>query len=180
MNSAKSANLLMVAYNYKSQGKKVLLVKPVIDTRFGSTMIASRAINGVDADLIIDGKYTNFTEYTDYNCILCDEAQFLSIQNIDGLREISRFVPVICYGLRTDYTGHLFEGSKRLFEMADVIEEIKTVCVKCDKKATINAKFRLSTNNSKIILYQPPTNGQVIELGGEDLYQPMCYQCWKN
>lgn len=177
MNSSKSANLLMVAHNYKSQGKKVLLVKPAIDTRFGSDMIDSRAIEGVQADLVIDEHFSDFSQYCNVNCILVDEASLMSACNIEGLRQAAKQVPVICYGLRTDFTGHLFPGSKRLMELADTIEEVKTVCVECDRKATMNAKFKILPDGTKKIVYKPDGDS-VIDIGAEEKYQPMCFQCW--
>lgn len=141
MNSSKTANLLMVAYNYKTQGKKVILMKPSIDNRFGEQIIKSRAVQEMVADILIMPCRRVFELPNDVNCVLVDEAQFLSPVNVEGLRNLSQHVPVICYGLRTDYRSYLFPGSKRLLELADTIEEIKTICVNCDRKAIINAKF---------------------------------------
>ena len=119
MSSSKTANLLMVAHNYKQQGKRVLLIKPLIDERFGKSLIKSRCglqseadylIEKDDDDLkIIDSKTLNTIE-----AILVDEAQFLTEKQVNSLREISYSVPVLCYGLRTDYKTKFFEGSKRL------------------------------------------------------------------
>ena len=174
MNSSKTANLLIVAHNYRSQGKTVLLVKPDVDTRFGSHVISSRAITGVLADLVIDQEFSDFSPFVSgVSCILVDEAQFLSETNVEALRQVTERVPVICYGLRTDFKSHLFPGSKRLMELADSIEEIKTICVECEHKAIINAKFTL-VDGVKNILY----SGTVFDLGTEEKYQPMCYQCW--
>lgn len=178
MNSSKTANLLMVAWNYTSQNRKVLLVKPLVDIRFGKDMISSRAINGVKADLVMEPSMCNFNtiDMEHIQCILVDECQFLSIQNIDALREVSQKVTVICYGLRTDYRCILFEASKRLFEVADEIEEIKTICVSCTKKAIINAKFFMN-NTEKVIIQDGSSE---IELGCEEKYQPMCWKCWNK
>lgn len=141
MNSSKTANLLMVAYNYKTQGKKVILMKPFIDNRFGEQIIKSRAVQEMTADILIMPRRRVFELPNDINCVLVDEAQFLTPVNVEGLRNLSQHVTVICYGLRTDYRSYLFPGSKRLLELADTIEEIKTICVNCDRKAIINAKF---------------------------------------
>lgn len=141
MNSSKTANLLMVAHNYKTQGKKVILMKPSIDIRFGKQIIKSRAVQEMTADILILPGRRVFELQNDLDCVLVDEAQFLSAVNVEGLRNLSQHVPVICYGLRTDYRSYLFPGSKRLLELADTIEEIKTICVSCDRKAIINAKF---------------------------------------
>ena len=128
MNSSKTANLLMCAHNQRSSGKKILLLKPEIDSRFGDTIIKSRAIEGVQSDIIITPDMDDFSVFVissnsqKISCILVDEAQFLSELNIEGLRKITHILPVICYGLRTDYKSRLFPGSKRLLELADSIE----------------------------------------------------------
>jgi len=178
MNSSKTANLLMVAWNYRLQRRKVILVKPIVDERFGMNIIRSRAMgSGVEADLVIDHEWSDFEKVkTDgLACVLVDEAQFLSEKNVDALRELAKKVPVICYGLRTDYRTKMFEGSKRLLEVADVIEEIKNVCVNCDRKAIINAKFCIKENGDKVILRNGPSD---LDLGAEEKYQPMCWNCF--
>jgi len=179
MNSSKSANLLMVAWNYRLQCRKVLLVKPRADERFGVNVIRSRAMgSGVEADLVIDENWSGEKVETDgLSCILVDEAQFLSEKNIDAFRQLSKKVPVICYGLRTDYRTRLFEGSKRLFEVADVLEEIKNVCVNCEKKAIINAKFYKKENGDKVIMQDGSAE---VDLGSEEKYQPMCWNCFSQ
>lgn len=175
MNSSKTANLLMVVHNYRSQNKKIITMKPGIDDRSGISMISSRAISGIKADYIIDDNFLfSDVDLTDVHCILVDEAQFLSEQNIDDLRIFTQKVPVICYGLRTDFTSKLFPGSKRLFEIADTIEEVKTICVTCDRKAIINAKFQIQ-GNKKTIIYNGDNQ---IDIGAEDKYQPLCWKCW--
>lgn len=178
MNSSKTANLLMVAWNYRSQGRKVLLVKPQADDRFGKDMICSRAIEGAKVDIVMDPKMTNFDDIIleDIDCILVDEAQFLSEKNVECLREITNKIPVICYGIRTDYRSKLFPGSKRLLELADVFEEIKTICVKCNKKAVINAKFYIDKAKKVIV----KNGSKELDLGCEEKYQPMCWKCWSQ
>ena len=182
MNSSKTANLLMCAHNYRSSGKKILLLKPEIDSRFGDTIIKSRAIEGVQSDIIITPDMDDFSVFVissnsqKISCILVDEAQFLSELNIEGLRKITHILPVICYGLRTDYKSRLFPGSKRLLELADSIEEIKTICVLCDKKAIINSKF-IMKDDVKVILYDGSSDP---ELGSEDKYQALCFTCWNK
>jgi thymidine kinase len=180
MNSSKTANLLMVAWNYRLQCRKVLLVKPIFEDRFGVNVIRSRAMgSGVEADLIIDENWSEIENVkTDgLACVLVDEAQFLSEKNVDSLRELAKKVPVICYGLRTDYRTKLFEGSKRLLEVADVIEEIKNVCINCDKKAIITAKFYTKEDGDKVIL----RNGSnELDIGAEEKYQPMCWNCFSK
>ena len=176
MNSSKTANLLMVAHNYLAQGKEVLLVKPEIDTRFGTESISSRAVDGMKAHIILsETTEIQLEQCEGIHCILVDEAQFLSEYNINNLRMLTEKVPVICYGLRTDYRTRLFSGSKRLMEIADTIEEIKTVCVECDRKAIINAKFRWRNSSDKEILHDGSSK---LELGAEEKYQPMCWKCW--
>ena len=178
MNSSKTAQLLMVAHNYISQNKKVCLVKPIVDTRFSNDCIVSRAVQKKKVDLLLDKSCDSlkFLSGKKYKAILVDEAQFLSKENVDALREITEEYPVVCYGLRTDYMGNFFEGSRRLMEISDSIEEIKTVCVDCDKKATINAKFYIE-NQRKIII---KTGESSIDLGAEEKYQPMCWRCWSK
>ena len=182
MNSSKAANLLMCAHNYRSSGKKILLMKPEIDSRFGDTIIKSRAIEGVQANVIITSDMSDFSVFVissdsqEISCLLIDEAQFLSEVNVDGLRKITHILPVICYGLRTDYKSRLFPGSKRLLELADTIEEIKTICVSCNKKAIINSKF-IMKDDVKVIIYDGSSDP---ELGAEDKYQALCFECWHN
>jgi thymidine kinase len=173
MNAAKTANLLMVNYKYTSQNKKTLLIKPYVDTRFGHNIIKSRALTTeINADITL--KHDDDLSYLkpdDISCILVDECQFLSTKNIDDLRALTQYCPVICYGLKTDFKSHLFEGSKRLLEIADTIEEIKSICSKCcTNKSTINAKFV----NNKII----KTGTEIIDIGAEDKYISLCWNCW--
>ncbi len=172
VSSAKTLNLLAVAYNYKQQGKKVLLIKPAFDNRFGEESIRSRAGLEQKADLLV----SETTKITDsalegISCVLVDEAQFLGIQIINQLREISVFknIPVICYGLRADFRSELFEGSKRLLELADTIEEIKTTCAFCNRKAIMNLKH---SNGVATI------EGPSVDLGAEEKYFPACYSCY--
>ena len=178
MNSSKTSNLLMLAHTYRSHNKKVLLLKPETDIRDGFDVISSRIIPLVKADIILSKTESDFShvDTTNLYCILVDEAQFLSEQNINGLRKLSLKVPVLCYGLRTDYRSVLFEGSKRLMEIADTIEEIKSVCVICDKKAIINAKF-YTDGDTKTIIYDGDSSP---DLGAEDKYQPLCWNCWRK
>jgi thymidine kinase len=177
MNSSKTANLLMTAYTYNSQGKNTVLMKPYIDKRFGDNMIKSRAMPGRVADIIIEPSMSDFTTLRQVDCVLVDEAQFLSICNVDGLRQLALHTTVICYGLRTDYKMQLFEGSKRLLEVSDTIEEIKTSCQLCNRKATVNAKFTVTPDGQKHIV----TDGSnEPDLGGEDKYQQMCYDCYSK
>ena len=137
----------------------------------------------METNLILAPEVTNISSFlNDVSCILVDEAQFLSRDNVNMLRGISMTIPVICWGLRTDFTTKLFPGSQRLMEVADSIQEVKTICVGCERKAIVNAKFfRDSENGSKNVIRElsRETNSQ-IELGAEEKYQPMCWQCWQE
>ncbi len=158
MGSSKTANALMVCYNYEEKGQKAIILKPRVDKRDGDVTIRSRIgleREGMYAEDFLDNVRTNWLpllgpenekpsegEWTQYQCIIVDEVQFLKKEQIDLLADIVDYfdIPVICYGLRTDFTSTLFEGSKRLFEVADRIEEIPTVCW-CGRRAHFNARF---------------------------------------
>lgn len=179
MNSSKTAQLIMVAHNYRSQGKEVLVLKPCIDAR--SEEVYSRAINGIPVDKIIDPTkpiFRDLHEVESIYCILVDECQWLSDSNVEELKFIATTkVPVICYGLKTDYKTRLFTGSKRLLEIADSIEEIKNICIDCDKKAIINAKFYTDENGCRVIVRDGSSEP---DFGAEEKYQAMCWNCWKT
>jgi thymidine kinase len=170
--SAKTLNLLAVAHNYRQQGKRVLLMKPSLDTRFGEAKIRSRAGLDCEADLLLHtDTQLNDHDFRGLNCVLVDEAQFVSPAVIDQLRRITLElqVPVICYGLRTDFRGQLFDGARRLLEMADSIEEVKTTCAFCNRKAIMNLKH---SNGVATV------DGPSIDLGAEEKYFPACYACY--
>lgn len=169
MDSSKSMNLLAVAHNYRKQGKRVLLMKPRLDTRFGSSKISSRCGLEADADVLIDDETTlTPRDFEGVDCVLIDEAQFLPPPVIDDLRRITidPGVPVICYGLRTDFRTHLFPGAQRLMELADRIEEVKVTCQYCQKKAICNLRF---------INGAPTVRGPQIQLGADEHYAPVCW-----
>jgi thymidine kinase len=169
MDSAKSMNLLAVAHNYRKQGKRVLLVKPRLDTRFGATKISSRSGLEADADLMVDEhSVLDPREFAGLDCVLVDEAQFLSPSLIEDLRRITvdPGVPVICYGLRTDFRTKLFPGAQRLMELADGIEEVKVTCQYCSKKAICNLRF---------VAGAPAVTGPQIQLGADEHYAPVCW-----
>lgn len=170
--SAKTLNLLAVAHNYEQQSKKVLVLAPEIDTRFGSGKVRSRSGLEKNADLLV-GPTTQLKTslLKGVACVLVDECQFLSAAFIEHLREVSRDkdIPVICYGLRNDFRTQLFEGSRRLMELADSIEEVKNTCHFCNKKAI----FNLKTVGGRATL-----QGPTIELGSEELYLPACARCY--
>lgn len=170
--SAKTLNLLAVSHNYVAQNKKTVLLKPRLDTRFGLEDVSSRAGLSAKADILID-ENTELTldHVSGIDCVLVDEVQFMPARFIDQLRTIATIahVPVICYGLRTDFRGNLFEGSRRLMEIADSIEEIKTTCAFCNRKAIFNMK---------LIDGHPTLAGPKIELGTEEKYLPACAKCY--
>lgn len=170
--SAKTLNLLAVAHNYRQQGKKIILMKPDLDTRFGKERIKSRAGLEMEADvLIVDENSLRGRDYNGTSCILVDEAQFLSAKVIEELRKIALVhdIPILCYGLRTDFKTRLFEGSARLMELADSIEEVKATCHYCNRKSIMNLKH---VNGSATC------EGPSVELGAEEKYFPSCYKCY--
>jgi len=170
--SAKTLNLLAVAHNYRQQGKKVFLLKPGLDDRFGQAVIRSRAGLEKPADLLAgEDTVLDFTELEGFDCVLVDEAQFISRSLVDQLRLLTHElnIPVICYGLRTDFKTHLFPGSQRLMEIADSIEEIKTTCAFCNRKAIYNLKFSDG---------HPTLVGPSVDLGSEEKYLPTCHECY--
>ena len=172
--SAKTLNLLAVAHNYRNQGKNILLIKPELDIRFGKNKIKSRAGLEKTADILvrIDTKLDR-EKFKNISCILVDEAQFLSEYLIEQLRDITSTmdIPVICYGLRTDFKSRLFEGTKRLLELADSIEEVKCTCNFCNKKSVMNLKH---------VNGFATCEGPSVQLGCEELYFPVCYNCYKG
>lgn len=174
MGSSKTAQALITKFNYEEMGMKVMLAKPAIDTRDGADIVKSRI--GLEQKAVVlsksDDIYKLFKRtYSSSNVIIVDECQFLTEQQVDQLSAIAMYedIPVMCFGLRTDFTSHLFEGSKRLFEIADSVSEIKSVC-KCGLKATVNARV---DDNGKIVY-----SGEQVVIGGNDRYIPMCRKCW--
>lgn len=173
MGSSKTANALITKFNYEERGMKVMLIKPATDTRDGIGKVSSRI--GLSADAIVIDKETNIYEmflgYRDHHVIIADECQFFTEKQIDQLRRIvdTFDVPVLCFGLRTDFLTRMFEGSRRLFEVADSITEIKTICA-CGKKAIVNARI---DENGEVV-----TEGGQILIGGNDSYIAMCHSCW--
>ena len=174
MGSSKTAQALITKYNYEENDMKVWLLKPSADTRDGVNMLRSRI--GLEAEVEIlppDGDaYARFRDHHAGNCdaVIVDECQFLTPEQIDQLRAIVNDynVPVMCFGLRTDFQTKLFPGSHRLMELADCIEEIKTMC-DCGAKATVNARI----SGGYIV-----TEGAQVVLGGNDSYIAMCHRCY--
>ena len=180
MNSGKSMQLLTWKYNYEEAGYKVFLYKPAMDTR-GSFkdsnnkgVIASRA--GLEASCTLVYEDETFSKYLDEindpkTIIMLDEAQFLTEKQVKELYQISLKYTVVCFGLKTDFRQCFFEGSKVLFELADDIRELKTVCA-CGKKAAINARI---SEDGQILL-----DGEQIEIGGNERYKSMCKHCFER
>ncbi len=166
MGSSKSANALMAAYNYHERGQKVLLAKTNIDTREGKNVIHSRIGLEHECLMLSDVCSMKDEELLQYNAVIVDEMQFAKREEVDFLAAIvDRLnIPVMCYGLRTDFQLNLFEGSERLLAIADEIKEIKTVCW-CGRKATCNARY----NERGIV-----RTGEQIMLGANDDYVALC------
>ena len=196
MGSSKTANALMTRFNYLEKNHSVSLIKPQIDTRddytdeHGNivTVVKSRigleapanVITEIDdistlfdvacADIVLNGEIVKTKKI---DVIICDECQFFSEKQIDQLKHIAETndIPVICFGLRSDFRTKLFPGSKRLFEIADSITEVKSIC-ECGKKAIVNARF---DGNGNIV-----TDGAQVDIGGNEKYKSMCWSCWQK
>ncbi len=171
MGSSKTANALMKKFNFEERGKKVILLKPSLDTRDGKTIIKSRI--GLSSEAILlerNASIFDILKNCSYDIIIVDEAQFLSSHQVDELRKLAdNGIMIMCYGLKTDYTGHLFEGSRRIVEVCDTMREIQSMCSKCTTKAIINARY----SGNKVIY-----SGNIIDIGGEDKYIALCHKCW--
>lgn len=174
MGSSKSAQALITQFNYEELGMSVWLIKPSVDNRDGADIIKSRIGLMRHAQVITPGEniVEAYHEAGRFDVIIADEAQFLTPEQIDQLRYIVDMedVPVLCFGLRTDFLTNFFPGARRLMELADSITEIKTVC-SCGRKATVNARI---DGSGRIV-----TSGSQILLGGNDSYVAMCHRCWK-
>ena len=173
MGSSKTANALITKFNYEERGMKVWLLKPAMDDRDGKDIIKSRI--GLACSCFVVTPETNivneYEKLSGYDAVIVDEAQFLTPKQIDELRYIvdNMNVPVLCFGLRTDFLTHVFPGSMRLLQIADCISEIKTIC-RCGSKATVNARIDEQGN---VI-----TDGEQVLIGGNDSYEAMCYSCY--
>ncbi|MCP5054678.1 MAG: thymidine kinase [bacterium] len=172
MNAGKSTEILKIAHNYEEQNKHVMLFTPALDDRYGVGKITSRM--GFQRDAIICNSRTDMFKLTEEkkpDCVLVDEGQFLSRDQVVVLAEIvDRLnIPVIVYGLKNDYRNQFFEGSATLLLFADKIEEIKAVCWHCKKKATMQLKYKDG---------EPVSEGQQIEIGGNDTYVSVCRKCY--
>ena len=175
MGSSKSAQALITQFNYEERNMSVWLINPSIDTRDGADLIRSRIGLEATARIITPEQDIAAAYYAagKYDVIIADEAQFFTPEQIDQLRSLvdDEDIPVLCFGLRTDFLTHFFPGARRLMELADSLTEIKTVC-DCGRKATVNARI---DGSGRII-----TEGDQVFLGGNDSYVAMCHQCWKR
>lgn len=180
MGSAKTAMLLTTAYNFEERGMAYRCFKPVIDTRDSKNVIRSRI--GIERECSWIYPETNLYDaiseltYSDGShpdWILVDEAQFLTEEQVDQLAMVvdDFGINVVCYGLRTDFRTRLFEGSRRLLEVADSIDEVKSTC-SCGRKTIVNARVN---SLGEII-----TEGEVVEIGGNERYIAVCRNCWRN
>lgn len=180
MGSAKTALLLTSAYNFEERGMAYLCLKPVVDTREGRSVIRSRI--GIERECTWIYPDSDLRQLLKDKCsearpmpqwVLVDEAQFLTARQVDQLAEVvdETGINVVCYGLRTDFQTNLFEGSRRLFEIADTIDEIKSTC-SCGRKTIVNARIDSSG--------QMLTEGEQVEIGGNERYMAVCRKCWRN
>ena len=169
MNAGKSTALLQVAHNYEERGQTVALFTSAFDTRFGSGRIVSRL--GVERPASLFDANTDFPTVLATqprpSCVLIDEAQFLAERQVTDLHRYAHVehVPVICYGIRSDFLGRAFPGSRALLTLADDLEEIKTVC-RCGRKATFN--MRVDERGGRV------TEGAQVEIGGNERYEAVC------
>ena len=186
MASSKTANALMTRFNYEEKGNRVWLIKPDLDNRDDYTdengnrvtVVKSRIGLSAVADVIrqdedLLARFEALQKTAPVDVVICDECQFLTGAQVDQMKYIAEYcnTPVLCFGLRSDFQTKLFPGSCRLFEIADSINEIKSVC-RCGKKAIVNA--RLNEKGQVII------EGEQVCIGGNDKYEGMCWGCWQN
>ena len=177
MASSKTLRLLATAYDLEEKGLKILTMKPSLDTRETDGSIRSRA--GLSRPCKRFSREVNLFDYVKNECpdakwVIIDECQFLTKEQVDQLSDVVDYlnINVMCYGLRTDFQSNLFEGSKRLFEIADDIEEVKSTCECGERKTSINARFN---ENGEMV-----TQGEQLEIGGNEKYKAICRKCWKN
>ncbi len=179
MNAGKSTTLLQASYNYQERGMQTILFAPKFDQRFGSTIIYSRI--GLKQEAVPFDEGFNFFEYVEerknvmsnLKCILVDEAHFLNKKQVKELSDIATDlgIAVLCYGLRSDFLGEPFEGSKYLLAWAEELTEIKTIC-QCGRKGIMNMRIDASGN--------PVTEGAQVQIGGNESYVSLCMKCYKN
>lgn len=172
MGSSKTAQALITKFNYEERGMKTVLIKPSVDTRDGKNICKSRI--GLSAEALTVNKSVNLFKLIramKVDVVIVDECQFLTEDQVDQLADVvmEMDVPVLCFGLRADFQTHLFPGSKRLFEIADSITEIKYIC-ECGNKAVVNARL---DESGRVV-----TEGSQVLIGGNDRYVAMCRKCW--
>ena len=173
MNAGKSTSLLQIAYNYEEQGQSVQLFTAGIDNRSGQGSIASRL--GIQRQASMFDAHTDFMALlappSKLACVLIDESQFLTPAQVRQLHQIAhtRDIPIICFGLRSDFQGNPFPGAAHLLTLADDIEEIKTICA-CGRKATMN--IRIDAQGKRV------REGEQVEIGGNERYQQACARCF--
>ena len=184
MASSKTLRLLSTAYNFEEKGIQIMVLKPSLDTRDGDDIIRSRAglerkCVKIDKDVNVYDvikKYANVlsVQFEELKWIIIDECQFLTEKQVDELSDVVDYlgINVMCYGLRTDFRSKAFPGSKRLFEIADTIEEVKSTCECGNGKTSINA--RLDDKGNVI------TDGEQVLIGGNEQYTALCRKCWKE
>ncbi len=172
MGSSKSANAIMVQYNYGERNQRVLMVKPKLENRDGARIIASRCGLSTECIFMEELQEMDADSLRMYDCVIVDEAQFLTKAQVEFLVHVvdDLEIPVIAYGLRADFKGNFFEGSQWLMAWADTIEEVKTICW-CGKKATCNAR---------IIDGKVAREGEQIVLGGNESYISLCRKHWRS
>lgn len=175
MNAGKSTALLQAAYNYEEQGRRVLLYAPAFDDRYGTGRITSRL--GIGRDALLYDEHLDFlavlsgVDGVGVACLFVDEAEFLTEAQVVQLHRVAQTlnVPVICYGLRSDFRGLPFAGSAFLLSLADELEELKTTCA-CSRKATMN--IRLDATGARV------RDGEQVEIGGNLRYRQVCASCF--
>ena len=174
MGSSKTAQALITKYNYEENDMRVWLIKPATDRRDGASVVKSRIGLMAEAEAIgPEADLFALFPQRHADVVIVDECQFFSPEQIDQLRRIvdELEIPVLCFGLRSDFQTKLFPGSRRLFELADSIQEIKTIC-DCGSKATVNARI---DGEGYVV-----TEGAQVVLGGNDCYIAMCHRCWQK
>ena len=173
MGSSKTAQALITKFNYEERGMDVWLLKPSVDSRDGENLLRSRIGLEATADVVRpeDDIRALYAARGRHDVVIVDECQFLTPEHIEQLRQLEENLPVLCFGLRTDFLTHHCPGSRRLFELADSITEIKTIC-ECGSKATVNARI---DGEGRVV-----TEGAQVFLGGTDSYVAMCHACWRK
>ena len=174
MGSSKTAQALITKYNYEENDMRVWLIKPATDKRDGASVVKSRIGLMAEAEAMApDAELYELFQQREADVVIVDECQFFPPEQIDQLRRIvdELDIPVLCFGLRSDFQTKLFPGSRRLFELADSIQEIKTIC-DCGSKATVNARI---DGEGYVV-----TEGAQVVLGGNDCYIAMCHRCWQR